>query len=112
MSTTFTRAAGGCRPGRQVVLSDFQDVGGVAFPRQVVARDFEYLSRWDARTKEWVPVGGETVIRTVVVEDVAINVPVDDSAFVIKFPEGAWIYEDGKSHRVNADGSLMNLSDR
>jgi hypothetical protein len=88
---------------RQVVLSDFRDCDGVVFPRKLVARDFDSEGRMDPKTGQRSPIHGEvTRINTIVVEEMAINVPVDDSAFVSASPEGGagFLNLDGKTYRV------------
>ena len=99
---------------RLVELSDFTDVGGLAFPRKLEARDFQYTGPFDLKTSQWRnPVGGVTKIDTIAVEEIAINVPVDNSAFVIEFPVGTSFLDlDGNTYVVNADRSLTNLSNR
>jgi hypothetical protein len=89
---------------RQVVLSDFRDCDGVAFPRKLVARDFDSRGRIDPKTGEWSPINGETRINTIVVEEIAMNVPVDDPAFVSESPQGARFVDlDGRTYRVMED---------
>jgi hypothetical protein len=58
----------------------------------------------DPKTGQRSPINGETRINTIVVEEMAINVPVDDPALVSESPQGARFADlDGKTYRLMGD---------
>jgi len=95
---------------REVRFSDFQKAGGIDIPRKIEETNSRLFNTTDDSGDIGVACGVDTR-NTLIVDDIAINEPVDASEFVLNFPPGAsYLDLDGDTKIVDPDGTIQNLS--
>jgi len=95
---------------REVRFSDFQKAGDIDIPCKIEETLSDVVNTtggyFDLR-RDW----GVTTRTTLIVNEIAVNEPIDASEFVLNFPPGTrYIDLDGVPKIVDQDGTIQNLS--
>jgi hypothetical protein len=97
---------------REVRFSDFQKVGNIDIPRKIEETCSDIVNTTTGEFdlgRDW----GVTDRTTLIVNEIAVNEPIDASEFVINFPPGTRYRDlDGHEKLVDPNGTIENLSEK